>query len=151
MEITLLPARRRTLRQVPNDPLLPRQWHLQNTGQVRSTAERADLNIIPAWNHATGAGVVIGIVDDGLQITHPDLSANSANAFHHDWNDTTPDDPTPTSGDSHGTACAGLAAARSGNSLGISGAAPAASLAGLRLVADFSTDASEAEAMEWLP
>ena len=52
-------------RWVPNDPLFSDQWHLQNTGQSGGTSGE-DVNITGAWNSYKGSGVVIGIVDDGL-------------------------------------------------------------------------------------
>jgi hypothetical protein len=52
----------------------------------------------------------MGIVDDGLEVAHPDLSPNADTVNDHDWNDGTPDDPTGNPGsDTHGTACAGVA------------------------------------------
>nr|CAD7197484.1 unnamed protein product [Timema douglasi] len=36
-----------------------------------------DMNLIPAWSHGfTGQGVVVSILDDGIQTDHPDLAAN---------------------------------------------------------------------------
>jgi subtilisin family serine protease len=67
----------RVVKFVPNDPLFVSQWHLQNTGQTGGTVG-ADANITGAWDTQTGAGVVIGIVDDGVQLAHPDLAANVA-------------------------------------------------------------------------
>lgn len=58
-------------------------------------------------------------------------------------------DPSPSNNDAHGTACAGVAAARGNNLLGVSGVAPEASLVGMRLISGPSTDLDEAEAMVW--
>ncbi|MGY8729135.1 MAG: hypothetical protein ACKVKS_07945, partial [Candidatus Poseidoniales archaeon] len=57
-------------RWVPNDPKFSDQWHLQNTGQSSGTSGE-DVNITGAWNTYRGSGVVIGIVDDGLDWNHP--------------------------------------------------------------------------------
>ncbi|MEK7327080.1 MAG: S8 family serine peptidase, partial [Chloroflexota bacterium] len=128
------------------DPLYPDQWHLNNTGQSGGTAGQ-DANVLPAWNAGyTGAGVVIGIVDDGLQYTHPDLSPNYLAGLSYDFvnNDS---DPAPGTGDDHGTSVAGVAAARDdGATCGV-GAAYRANLAGLRLISAPSTDAQEASAL----
>ena len=134
----------------PNDTLYTSQWHLQNTGQGGGKIG-IDANVIDAWQTFTGAGVRVGIVDDGLQILHPDLSPNVAtNALiHHDWNDTTPNDPSPGVNNAHGTSCGGVAAAKGGNSLGVTGVAPDASLVGLRLIAAATSDRMEAEAFGW--
>ncbi len=71
-------------------------------------------------------------------------------AIDHDWNDNSPDDPTPKrNSDDHGTSCAGVAAARGNNSIGVTGAAPQASLVGLRLIAGDTTVAEDAEALAW--
>lgn len=36
-----------------------------------------DMNVIPAWKEGiTGKGIVVTILDDGLEKDHPDLSAN---------------------------------------------------------------------------
>ena len=141
-------ARHYARRAVPNDPLFGEQWHLQNTGQSEGTAG-ADANIVEAWDSYSGVGVVVGIVDDGLQHTHPDLSPNYVAELSFDFNDDDAD-PTPTAGDSHGTSCAGVAAAQGNNNLGVSGSAPEAGLAGLRLIAAATTDAQDAAALSYL-
>ncbi len=71
----------------PNDPLFANQWHLQNKQQTGGTLG-ADLNVIPAWNLARGKGVVIGVVDDGLQYTHPDLKNRYVRDLSRDFNET---------------------------------------------------------------
>jgi subtilisin-like proprotein convertase family protein len=149
-------AKSRKKRFVPNDPRYahsfsnPRyQWHLNNTGQNGATTG-IDANITTVWDTYQGSGILVGIVDDGLETSHPDLSANTNTAIDHDWNDATPDDPTPFNTiDDHGTACAGVTAGRGNNSIGGTGAAPQATLVGLRLIAGDVSDAEEAEAMNW--
>ncbi len=55
---------------VPNDPLFASQWHLKNTGQSGASGDPAkageDLNVGKAWQLATGTGIQIAVVDDGL-------------------------------------------------------------------------------------
>lgn len=136
-------------RLAPNDPFFADQWHHLNTGSHPSiTGEVAgnDINIATAWDSVLGAGVNIAISDDGLETTHEDLSANVRTDIDIDinFNDA---DPSPGSGDDHGTACAGMAAARGNNSVGVTGAAPQAGLVGIRLIAAGTTDAQEAQAM----
>ncbi len=151
-EVTLVEpqlARQQKKRFIPNDTLFSQQWHLRNTGQGSGLAG-ADVNVTSVWDSYKGAGLRIGVVDDGLQTTHPDLSANVDSVNDRDWNDGTPDDPNPVlSVDFHGTSCAGVAAGRGNNNLGISGAAPEATLVGLRLIGAATTDSQEAEAMGW--
>ena len=130
---------------LPNDPLFSSQWHLRNT-----TTVGLDVNVTSVWDTWKGTGVRIGIVDDGLQTAHPDLSPNVDTVNDHDWNDATPTDPNPVvSVDFHGTSCAGVAAGRGNNGVGISGAAPEATLVGLRLIGGAATDQDEADAMNW--
>jgi subtilisin-like proprotein convertase family protein len=142
-------ARLRAKRSVPTDPLFNSQWHLRDTN---SSPGVYGIDVRSVWDTWRGSGIRIGIVDDGIQTSHPDLSANLDTTNDHDWLDVTPDDVNPRlSVDWHGTPCAGTAAARQNNSLGVSGVAPEATLVGLRLIADFIsvTDAQEAEAMAW--
>ncbi len=149
-------GKRKVKKLVPDDPRYawsasnPRyQWHLNNTGQNGSSAGH-DVNIAGVWDSYLGDGVTIAIVDDGLQVAHPDLAANVNSSIDHDWNDATPNDPTPDNSiDSHGTSCAGVAAARGNNALGVTGAAPRATLVGLRLIAGDTTPAEDAEALTW--
>lgn len=144
-------ARKLFHRLVPNDPLFAYnasnagyQWHLQNTGQNGATTG-IDLNIVSTWDSYKGTGIRIGIVDDGLETSHPDLAANVDTTNDYDFNGLD-DDPSPGTGDFHGTACAGVAAARGNNGVGVSGSAPEATLVGLKLIAAPTTDADEADA-----
>lgn len=119
---------------VPNDPLFPDQWHLKNTGQ--SGRESAglpgeDLNVSLAWNVATGRGVRIAIVDDGLDIHHEDLAVVVGKSW--DYRVNAYGDPSSSSS-SHGTSCGGLAAAIGNNGVGVAGVAFNASLVGYNLL-----------------
>jgi subtilisin-like proprotein convertase family protein len=139
-------AREQAKRLIPNDPLFPNQWHLRNTGQGGGTAGE-DARITGVWDAYRGTGVLIGIVDDGLEYTHPDLAARYVAAASFDFNGNDPNPMPVLADDDHGTAVAGVAAAAGNNSLGVSGAAPGASLAGLRLTGGPTTDAQDAEAL----
>jgi len=134
---------------VPNDPIFPLQWNLRNTGQGGGLVG-ADINVVSAWDTVRGRGVVIGIVDDGLERTHPDLINNYVAAYSYDFANNDPDPMPVLATDNHGTAVAGLAAAQGNNGIGISGTAPSANLAGLRY--DMSgNDAEEAAALSHMP
>ena len=140
-------GRRLAKKTLPTDRLFPNQWHLLNTGQSRGKPG-IDLNVIGVWDTYRGRGVTVAIVDDGLQMTHPDLAPNVAGSFHYDYRDGD-SDPSPSGTDDyHGTAVAGVAAARGDNSLGIAGVAFEATLVGVRLVGGIAqTDQQSADAL----
>ena len=61
---------------VPNDTQYAQQWSLKNNGQNGGTAG-ADIHAEQAWNITTGSrNVVVGVVDEGIDINHPDLKDN---------------------------------------------------------------------------
>lgn len=122
------------------------QWHLRNTGQNGAMAG-IDLNVTPAWQTVRGSGVTVAVLDDAVEISHPDIAPNAASGLHFDWLDDSPENPEGGSLDEHGTACAGLAAGRGGNGLGTSGVAPEASLVGLRMLGNVVDDEVEGAAL----
>lgn len=151
----------------PNDPYYfydPRysymygQWHLWNRAPISRMNSGVDSNILKAWGAGiTGEGVVIGIIDDGVAGDHPDLAPN----YRADLSKNFSPDPTiaaapqgpQTDFDNHGTAVAGVAAARGGNGIGVTGAAPLAQIAGQRISFGSdgypSTTANIVEAFLW--
>jgi proprotein convertase subtilisin/kexin type 2 len=137
------------------DPLYPDQWHLKNTGQPGANSVAGvsgeDMNVEPAWANYKGTGIRIAVVDEGLEIGHEDLAANvAANGLSHNYltgsSDPTNDPKDVGPGNGHGTAVAGIAAARDLNGLGGSGAAPRANLVGYNLLQN-QTASNEADAM----
>lgn len=51
---------------------------LQNGG----AKDGLDMNVAPAWQKGyTGKGVVVSILDDGIQTNHPDLAQNYVSIF----------------------------------------------------------------------
>jgi subtilisin family serine protease len=158
---------------MPNDPLVQKQWHLKFQNQLGAVSG-TDVNVESVWkypkttafvysgnatidlarattDHIRGGNVTIGIVDDGMEWSHPDLLPNVLRNLQKDWNGKDNDPKPYFSDDNHGTACAGVAAARGNNRIGVSGVAPEANLVGMRLIADAQTDADIAEAMTWYP
>ena len=121
-----------TLHAMPNDPFVPDQWHLENTGQAG--APGVDINAEEAWAITAGAGQIISIIDTGVDLTHPDLIGFSGDDYVE--ND---DDSYPSSGEGHGTACAGLAAAIGNNEQGGAGVAYEAEVYGVRLLGGETT------------
>ena len=114
-----------------NDPLLGNQWHLENTGQGGGTVGE-DVHAQEAWDNTTGdPGIVIAIIDDGVDSSHPDLAANiqpGGYDFFDDDNDANPRYFAPPYdltdvNDIHGTPCAGVAAACGDNGAGVAGIA----------------------------
>lgn len=125
-----------------DDPLFADQWHLAATAQ-NSGHPGEDIDVVPVWAAGwRGEGVTIAIVDDGLEIGHEDLVANVIPGRSHDYVGGGVD---PTGGD-HGTAVAGVAAARDHNGLGVRGVAPRAALVGFNVLAsDLSSNELDAE------
>lgn len=138
-------------------PLLSAQWHLVNTGQRGADNVPAktgeDINLAPVMAACTsdacrGEGIRIVVVDDGLEIAHPELAANVASGAS--WNyESGTNNPTNFPSDlesGHGTAVAGIVAARDSTSSDLRGVASRASLAGYALLNN-NNSANSADAM----
>src|SRR5258708_17807074 len=65
---------------IPNDPQFGQLWGLRNTGQTINGVvgvAGADIKAEPAWTVTTGSPtIVVGVVDTGIDYTHPDLATN---------------------------------------------------------------------------
>lgn len=137
------------LQRTVNDPLFPNQWHLAN--------DVPGIGMQGSWDVVTGKGINIVVVDNGVELTHEDLAANAyplESGYHRNFQEGDPGDPTPVlekTSSNHGTACAGLAAARGFNNLGVIGVAPDARIMGVRLLGDMSADDADAGALAWQP
>ncbi len=140
-------ARQQQSRAIPNDSYFSSQWHLRNTGQNAGAVAGVDVNVVGVWDTFKGQGVDIGIVDNGVQTGHPDLSMNYKPALSYDFNAGTATPTLTLTRDKHGTSCAGLAAGRGFNGAGISGTAPLAGLVNLRLTAKATTDSIESKGL----
>lgn len=126
------------------DPLFDLQWHLKNSGQDSGTAGE-DLNVVPAWSAGyKGSGAIIMIIDDGVEIAHADLKDNVSKSYTHNYYNNS-DDPT-SPGAQHGTAVAGVIAARDLNNVGIRGVAPRATI-GANNMLQASTSANTYDAL----
>jgi subtilisin family serine protease len=95
------------------DPLYPLQpgarfWHLGALHRI-----------------STGRGVRVAVVDSGVDASHPDLAGQVDQQENFV-------DAGPVPAEAHGTAVAGILAARAGNGIGIAGVAPQARLMALR-------------------
>ncbi|NKB56202.1 MAG: S8 family serine peptidase [Alphaproteobacteria bacterium] len=127
----------------PTDSLFGNQWHLLNTGQGGGTPG-IDINVTGVWDDYTGAGVRVGVVDDGVQFTHHDLNDNYNPSGQFDYTDNNDPDPTPTASDPHGTAVAGLIAAEN-NGVGSVGVAFDASITAFRILSGGLTESDLAD------
>lgn len=106
-------------RWTPDDPQLDQQWHYHNTGQQNGTAG-ADISLFEAWDIEKGsADVIVAIIDDGVQHTHPDLSGNMWDGIGFNFVNNSPN-IVPGN---HGTHVAGTVAAVSNNEVGVAGVA----------------------------
>jgi serine protease len=129
-------------RSVPDDPLFPQQWQYINNGI--GGLENADLDMDLAWDITTGGlttqgdTIVICVIDEGVNLNHPDLVENlwinhaeiplngiddDNNGYIDDfrgWNVESGTDDL-SQGGSHGTPVCGITGARGNNGLGVSG------------------------------
>ncbi|XP_075031829.1 proprotein convertase subtilisin/kexin type 4 isoform X2 [Calonectris borealis] len=140
-------VKRRTKRSVsvvPTDPWFHKQWYMNND-------INPDLNILTAWSKGyTGLGVVLTVLDDGIEKDHPDLSANYDPLASYDFNSNDPDpQPRYAAGDEnrHGTRCAGEAAAAANNRICGAGVAYNAKVGGVRMLDGPITDMVEAQSL----
>ncbi len=109
--------RRYAPRLVPNDPALSEP--ASSSGTVQWTLARE--GFFSAWNISKGDGALVGVIDTGIDATHPDLASKIAVAVDEQ-------DPSDARGTArtdevgHGTHVASLACAATGNGIGIAGA-----------------------------
>ena len=108
-----------------SDPLFSCQWHL-------SSSEWVNVNVEPAWAQgATGEGVNVAVVDDGMYHEHEDLKDNVATELNRDY---TGNEDIYGRFDHHGTNVSGMIAARD-NDIGVRGVAPRATIYGYNFLA----------------
>jgi len=135
-----------------NDPKWPEMW-FANRGYDNATGFALDMNVEEAWAAgASGKGVVVTILDDGVEKFHPDLRANYDEEASIDLNDNDRD-PSPrydlVNSNKHGTRCAGQVSAAANNSECGLGVAFNSKIGGVRVLDGPITDALEAKALSF--
>ncbi len=101
---------------VVNDPYFGSAWHLPR------------IDAPAAWGQSQGSGVVIAILDSGVDGTHPDLAARMVPGWNVFDNNANTADVY-----GHGTKVAGAAAASSNNGAGVAGVAGQARIMPIRI------------------
>ncbi|MDG0978452.1 MAG: S8 family serine peptidase [Halieaceae bacterium] len=124
------------------DPLASAQWYIDQVGIT-------ELN-----GQYTGAGVTVGVIDDGIDMSHPDLQENMNFALSYDTQFNTQNgNPkyAPLVGlppDDHGTQVAGIIGAVQNNETGIAGASPDVDLVSTRVKWSWG-QITEALSLQW--
>ena len=151
----------------PNDVFFNMQYALKNTGQSilnHTGTSGADIKATQAWDITQGSrSIVVGVVDTGVDYTHPDLAANmwsaptsfnvtirgqviTCAAGTHGYNAINRT-CNPMDDKDHGTHVSGIIGASGNNGAGVSGVSPIASIMGLKFL-NSSGNGSEADAID---
>jgi subtilisin family serine protease len=153
---------------VPDDPLHGELWGLRNTGQLGGVPG-ADIEAEAAWDITVGSrDVLVGVIDTGIDYTHPDLAANiwtnpgeiPGNHVDDDFNGYVDDvhgwdflnrDDDPMDDHDHGTHVAGTIGAVGNNAVGVAGVSWNVTLVALKILnADgYGSTAAAIEAVEY--
>ena len=136
-----------------NDPRLEEEWYIHNVGQTSGPA-KFDSKVYDVWQRGyTGKGVVLSVLDDGMDHTHPELKDNYDPEASTDLNGRD-SDPFPNDSNSynaHGTKCAGTIAAKANNRLCGVGIAYESKIGAVRMLDGKATDSLEADALSFNP
>ena len=102
-----------------DNPEFTNQWYLNNVHY----SGLADINILKAWFFTTGdSSIVMGIIDDGINLSHPDLQNNVLPGKDCTLSGCPTGQSIPSMGEVHGTKCTGIMAAEN-NNIGMVGVA----------------------------
>lgn len=137
---------------VPDDGRFSELWGLHNEGQTGGTPD-ADIDAPEAWDISTGSrDVIVGVIDTGVDYTHPDLVANmwsnpgeipgdgvdnDGNGYIDDVHgiNSILDNGDPMDDHGHGSHVAGTVGAEGNNSVGVVGVNHQVSLVGCKFLA----------------
>ena len=152
----LIQSQKREDRKYFKDPRFEKQWYLNNYGQDDLPSNN-DINVLPVYKRGiSGKGVVVSVLDDGLDHTHPDLKRNYDPKASTNLNKKLPGyesrDPHPRDEDpynAHGTKCGGEIGAQANNDVCGAGIAPNVKLGGVRMLDGSATDSLEAHALSF--
>ncbi|HRC54795.1 MAG TPA: S8 family serine peptidase [Kofleriaceae bacterium] len=135
----------------PNDTRFNELYGMHNSGQTGGTAD-ADIDAPEAWDNTTGsAEIVVGVVDTGVDYTHPDLAANiwtnpneiAGNGIDDDANGVIDDihgfnaitgTGDPMDDHDHGSHCSGTIGGVGNNSVGVAGVNWEVSIVGIKFL-----------------
>lgn len=120
----------------------PLQWHLIPT-TINGSAVKANIDVEKAWKTTKGKNVVIAIIDDGVDDSHPEFKTKIVHPYDATQRSSNPNPKYKN--DNHGTSCAGVACAAG---VKASGVAPEATLMPIRLSSNLGS-IEEAEAFAW--
>jgi subtilisin family serine protease len=121
------------------DPMRNQQWALN------------DVHFESVWTRHSGLGVTVAVVDTGIQANHPDLVGHVLSGAQFTGNTGVSSGNGQVDGFGHGTHVAGIIAAASSNAIGVSGAAPGASLLPVRVLDNDGSgyDTDVARGIDW--
>jgi len=146
------PDYRVSIANATNDPRFEDLWGLNNEGQTGGTVD-ADIDAPEAWSISTGSrDIVVGVIDTGVDYSHPDLAANAwvnsgeiaGDGIDNDGNgyiddvhgiNAITDAGDPMDDEGHGTHVSGTIGASGNNGVGIVGVNHDVSIAGCKFLA----------------
>ncbi|XP_044031068.1 proprotein convertase subtilisin/kexin type 5 [Siniperca chuatsi] len=136
-----------------NDSMWNSLWYIHSSDESKDCQSR--MKIAGAWRRGyTGKGVVVSVLDDGIEREHPDLKPNYDPLASYDVNGQD-QDPSPSYSNNasnyHGTQCAGMVAAAANNSQCTVGVSFHARIGGIRMLDGDVTDIVEAQSLSFRP
>ena len=132
------------VRQKKHKSIHPNQWHLMPT-IINGIAINQHIHIQEAWEKTKGAGIIIAVIDDGIDQHHEEFSTSNKITAPRDTVLDIDDANPKRKEENHGTCCAGVACAD--GQYGASGVAPEAKLMPIRSGGLGSI--AEAKAFQW--